>query len=237
MRNKTEISFSCFICVSFASFLFALVLPFFVEGATCKLVPWDTGNTDHQIAGYTVSGRETASQFTVASDCTVTAIGMVWFRTAGHSDDPRVRLYDGSGGFPNNLLETGSTGSGVPVAASTAWATSTFAGTTLLTAGTTYWASCAPATSSGTDEEDCMISSTNATSKTWNNINWSTFTPNFANNSVAMVIEGSQSGGGTATTTPVATSTIDQTQRNMWNAYFAFFSMFCLVLWMGRSTR
>jgi len=33
----------------------------------------------------------------------------------------------------------------------------------------------------------------------------------------------------------VATSSVDQTQRNVWQAWWVFFGMFCVVLWLGRS--
>jgi len=38
-------------------------------------------------------------------------------------------------------------------------------------------------------------------------------------------------------TTTVATSTVDQTQRNVWNGWWAFFSVLVFVVWLGRNER
>jgi len=38
-------------------------------------------------------------------------------------------------------------------------------------------------------------------------------------------------------TTLEATSTIDQTQQNTWNAYYAFLAIVFMVLWLGRSNK
>lgn len=45
----------------------------------------------------------------------------------------------------------------------------------------------------------------------------------------------SSGGGGSATTTQTATSTVDQTQQNVWQAYWVLFSMLVFVVWLGRS--
>jgi len=46
---------------------------------------------------------------------------------------------------------------------------------------------------------------------------------------------GGGGGGGGATTTIVATSTVEQTQQNVWQAYWVFFSMLVFVVWLGRT--
>jgi len=44
-----------------------------------------------------------------------------------------------------------------------------------------------------------------------------------------------------STSTPaggsVATSSVDQTQQNVWNGYWVFFAMLVFVVWLGRSTK
>jgi len=37
--------------------------------------------------------------------------------------------------------------------------------------------------------------------------------------------------------TSTATSSVDQTQRNVWQAWWTFFAMAVLVIWLGRSTK
>jgi len=77
-----------------------------------------------------------AQPFTVSSNCYVTAVAVNARQVNSPVDSPVVAIYDDSGGAPNAVLETGSS---LSVGGSFAWATSTFSGTTLLSAGNTYY--------------------------------------------------------------------------------------------------
>jgi len=52
---------------------------------------------------------------------------------------------------------------------------------------------------------------------------------------VDLLTAGGGGGGGTATSTAVATSSVDQTQNNVWQGWWTFFAVLCLVVWLGRT--
>src|SRR3989344_4271413 len=132
--------------LSIAAGAVAIVFAFtpFANAATCKVEPPDE-TENYQDFGLNNVHEESAVSFTVASDCTVTAVGMLLGRESGRTQDARARIWSDSGGAPGSVLATGSSiTSGIPIwtgaySSSFAWATSTFDGALTLNAGTIYW--------------------------------------------------------------------------------------------------
>jgi hypothetical protein len=106
--------------------------------ATCT--SYTVQNTAYSFGYSTGSFSKVAQAFTPSATCTVTAINSMPYKNNSPTDNVVVSLYTNTSSAPGTLLETGSSiaasslGSTVGV-----YATSTFAGTTVLTAGTEYW--------------------------------------------------------------------------------------------------
>jgi hypothetical protein len=103
-----------------------------VFAGTCAIYTTKTGDL-----GFGFVSQEQAGQpFTVSSSCTVGAVGVLMSKTGSPSDHVTVSLYSDSASAPSTLLETGTS---ITPTGSFLWATSTFAGTTVLAPATTYW--------------------------------------------------------------------------------------------------
>jgi hypothetical protein len=99
----------------------------------------DNGN---QLIGYAAANLVAlAWKFTASTTCTVTSINSIWAHSAGRTDDGYDILYadDAGGSVPGTLLETGGDVGTTAIYPLLGFATSTFAGTTQITAGTNYW--------------------------------------------------------------------------------------------------
>lgn len=122
--------------------MLALVLVLAVppaDAAVCDIHNSDFGDVNNSWFnnGNDYSGH--AYKYIPSQTCTVTAIGVDAYIDATHANGSAI-IYADSSGAPGSVLETGGAFSpSLPVGVSLAWATSTMAGTTVLTAGVTYW--------------------------------------------------------------------------------------------------
>lgn len=114
-------------------------MPFSVFAAShiCAIFPTVVNDNDSYGKVSGTANNLIGQNFTVASDCYVTAVG-VNSKASGSPSNSTVFIYSDSAGQPSSSLEQGTGISSFNTTTFT-WATSTFAGTTHLSAGTTYY--------------------------------------------------------------------------------------------------
>lgn len=98
---------------------------------------------DEDGVGYDASHVRLGQPFTVSNTSAVTSVDAYYLAKNGSpTDNVLCDIYSDSGGSPGSILETSSTSidsSTLPARGTVGPQTFTFAGTTTLTAGTTYW--------------------------------------------------------------------------------------------------
>jgi len=169
-----------------------------------------------------------AQPFTVSSSCTLKAIGILAQIEGSPTDHATVAVYSDSASAPNTVIETGTN---IDPAVSWAMATSTFAGTTVLNSGTTYWVVLGrTGATSDTNRYDMGVSNTSPAFGTINKKaggGWSTEAAGF--NFVFAVVQASPA---TPSISSGATSTVEQAQANLSYAFSLFFVCFFGVVWL-----
>lgn len=96
----------------------------------------------YQNAGIVISATNvegTGSSFTLASTATITSVDLYLAKNGARAENGYVKVYSDSSGTPNTALETVTGVSGYGTYPSFSTITVNFAGTTILTAGVTYW--------------------------------------------------------------------------------------------------
>ncbi len=123
--------------VSVAVFLAMLFTAVPTYAAVCETQLVSNASNQQGFGWNAVPIYDGATKFTAAQTCTVTSIGILYYWDSARADNAAARIYSDNAGTPNTVLETGSTITGASGTAHVG--TSTFAGTTVLTSGTTYW--------------------------------------------------------------------------------------------------
>jgi len=166
--------------------------------------------------------------FTPSVDCGVTDMKMYDWMDSGGTVNDTYFIYSDSGGSPGTVLVTGSTNlisSATPVIND-----STADGSVVLTAGTQYWL-VADKTTSSSEQRGYFNTGVASVSKySSNGSSWTAYDRN-----IIFEVDGTVSGGGGggATTTPdlTATSTIEQSQTNLFYAVDIYFMSMVFVVW------
>jgi len=179
--------------------------------------------------GTTGTKQKIAQCFTVAASCTVGSVAMSAEKVATPVDSPTFSLYSSSGGNPLTLLETGSTPT---LTSSYTWATSTFAGTTTLSPGTTYCV-VLDRTGSLSDtnyyQNQANNNAASSDAKKWNGSSWGT-----ASSGYGLLYRVYSVDAVPAVTYYASTSTVDQVQTNLFYGVVVFFASFFGMIWLLR---
>jgi len=170
-------------------------VPSFVLSATPASCAHYYNNGNQDSFGW-ASQQIMCQTFTVASDCYVTSIALNGATNATPPGGVVAKLYNTSGGAPTTVIETGATTiTTFSANPSWSWGTSTFAGTTKLSAGTTYAACFTQASITGTNTNNysASVQNTSVTFPAYYIFNGSTWSQPFAGFNVPFDVWGTSS--------------------------------------------
>jgi len=214
--------------------LVALVLfsafPLSTFASTCVSIPSGSVDGASEAMGYP-SFDSAAQPFSVSSSCSVGIVSATVKSVGSPSTPLEYDIYSGAS-TPTTLLGTSSP-SAVPSAYGLVDAN--FAGSVSLSSGVQYWL---VLTTSGSDasnyyavqlQNPAIVFGNNKYrySGSWLNEVGYSFQEFYINAAAGM-------GSGASSTIASATSTIEQTQSNLFNAFFIFFASFYGMVWLMR---
>jgi len=185
------------------------------------------------------SPRFAAVSFSVPTDCTLTAASIGIFQVGTPDGIPFLSVFDNDSGNPGTLLEQGDDITPPGAYATDPHATSTFSGTLVLAADTTYWlvASTTLPNSNGdtyvadlTDSDMRGYKTKPFDSDVWDLGCSDTCTLSFEINGSDTPTPDSYGGD-------QATSSVDQVENNLYHGFIVFFMTFVFIIWFFRKNR
>jgi len=218
--------------IFFISFgVLILIFVWFAPTKThAEVITFGSGSTpDNQNYGTITDSQRFAEPFTPGGDAnTITPIFYV-HKTGSPTDYARVSIYSDSGGVPGSLLASSDIlGSSM----GTSCSAQVFDDISLsVYSGTQYWV---------VFERTSTLDNTNAytaclddttTIKQFNG-SWANYAFGWVVGSLTLSTSGGGGGGGGSTTE--GTSTVDQTEQNLWNAYWSIMITAAFVIWLFR---
>jgi len=205
--------------------------------SSCAFTPRNETTGDN--VGYTGNGEMTAQPFTVASTCYPTDISFHMKTVGTPVDDLTYSIYDDNSGEPGTQLAVTPAVAGIT--GTYAWATSTLTTSITLSPATTYWLVFSRSGSLSTVNYWMVFISDNIpTYSAGANKGYMKFYDAIWNgggnhNTWFQLYGGSAPGGGFESTDwGGATSTIEQSQTNLFYGFFVFFVSFFGVVWLFR---
>jgi len=184
--------------------------------------------------GRTTTWQKMASPFTVSSTCYPTDIATHIKTTGTPVDSVFYAIYDDNGGEPGTKL--GQTANVAGITGSFAWATSTMASSITLNTSTTYWLVVERTGSlSDANHWNWYLSSNSPTYGNYLHLN-GTWQSGGVHEAWFQIYGGAATGGGETDSSEWggATSTIEQSQTNLFYGFFVFFVSFFGVVWLFR---
>lgn len=197
-----------------------------------------TTASDHSNGGYetcygVVDRAEKGVTFTPAVTGSVSVITYWAKKTGSPTNVLTVAIEGDAGGSPNDTPIGTGTLSSATLTGTLAQEDITLSSPVSLTNGVPYWIVWSCDTQSSSDYINIGISDSSGNTSKTKNIGWDSFS-SYAY-ATFDVVEGG-GGGGMGTTTSNATSTIDQTQQNFFNAICIFLGSFVIMYWLLKNT-
>lgn len=211
----------------------------FTNSSSGSAVSFNAGPMLSGYAGYY------GSVFTPSIDCTLDSVDLQMRATGSPTDDVNIEVWSTSGGIPDASLETGTPIDPSPLTGSYSTVTSSFAGTTVLLAGQQY-AIVVNRTgfvgsfdnSNYVEVEADSIAPGNGVLYGASTLPAFSYRDQYSDTGYHMTLSGTPYAPPPSPIAGVeATSSVDQTEQNAWNALWSFMAVVFFVVWLGRSSR